>query len=279
MKIIEQFIQGKHSPETCEDGLVVTDDFVAVVDGSTSKSPVQLRDDMRNGRYCMLEVSEFIKTMPADISLDDFCEGATAHVRRLYGGGEKIYLRHPERRLCCSAVIYSRHYNAIWMVGDCQCMTGGRVHTNDKPQEEEQGRRRAALFGQACKDHPDMLDHEHCYPGTEIPAIRHDYARDQIVPFIVDTMKGENVTYTVIDGFPIYREGIKVVAPDADVHEVVLASDGYPFLYPTLEATEDALKALLVSDPYCIDRYKSAKGLMLGNHSFDDRTYIRFTIE
>lgn len=72
MKIIEQFIQGKHSPETCEDGLVVTDDFVAVVDGSTSKSPVQLRDDMRNGRYCMLEVSEFIKTMPADISLDDF---------------------------------------------------------------------------------------------------------------------------------------------------------------------------------------------------------------
>ena len=39
MKIAEQFIQGKHSAADCEDGIVVTNDFVAVIDGSTSQTP------------------------------------------------------------------------------------------------------------------------------------------------------------------------------------------------------------------------------------------------
>ena len=38
MKIIEQFIEGKRSQKECEDGIVVTPDFIAVIDGSTSKS-------------------------------------------------------------------------------------------------------------------------------------------------------------------------------------------------------------------------------------------------
>ena len=39
MDIIESSIIGKKSPEACEDGMVVTDDFIAVIDGSTSKTP------------------------------------------------------------------------------------------------------------------------------------------------------------------------------------------------------------------------------------------------
>lgn len=31
MKIIESSIIGKKSPEACEDGMVVTDDFIAVI--------------------------------------------------------------------------------------------------------------------------------------------------------------------------------------------------------------------------------------------------------
>ena len=41
MIIIEQSIIGKKCQEVCEDGLVVTDDFIAVIDGSTSKTPKQ----------------------------------------------------------------------------------------------------------------------------------------------------------------------------------------------------------------------------------------------
>ena len=51
MKIIESSIIGKKSQEACEDGMVVTDDFIAVIDGSTSKTPKHLNPDMKNGRY------------------------------------------------------------------------------------------------------------------------------------------------------------------------------------------------------------------------------------
>lgn len=44
MKIIESNIIGKKSQEACEDGLVMTDDFIAVIDGSTSKKQMLCRD-------------------------------------------------------------------------------------------------------------------------------------------------------------------------------------------------------------------------------------------
>jgi len=45
MMIIESKIVGKKSQESCEDGMVVTDDFIAVIDGSTSKTPKHLNPD------------------------------------------------------------------------------------------------------------------------------------------------------------------------------------------------------------------------------------------
>lgn len=37
MDIIESRIIGKKNPETCEDGMVITDDFIAVIDGREQK--------------------------------------------------------------------------------------------------------------------------------------------------------------------------------------------------------------------------------------------------
>ena len=39
MKIIEKNIIGKKSQETCEDGLVITDDFIAVIDAAPARLP------------------------------------------------------------------------------------------------------------------------------------------------------------------------------------------------------------------------------------------------
>lgn len=98
-------------------------------------------------------------------------------------------------------------------------------------------------------------------------------------------------------GFPIYQEGVKVVAlktkpvsssietyfqeqtkPVSSPNEVVLASDGYPFLKPTLAESEAALLHLIAHDPQCIHDFIATKGLVAGNKSFDDRTYIRFRV-
>ena len=288
MKIIESSIIGKKSPEACEDGMVVTDDFIAVIDGSTSKTPKHLNPDMKNGRYAMMLISEYIREeLKADASVDDFCQGVTAYIyNKVYEklGVEERLKEHPEERLTASAILYSRTRNEVWMVGDCQAIIAGKLYENGKPYEEKIARKRVELIAQGLS-----------------PA----EARKQIEPLLIKAMlSGQNQTYTVIDGFPIYREGVKVVSvsdsssvqdsvPASDSvpcsdsasasgtisvssSEIVLASDGYPFLEPTLAASEAALAEQIANDPQNIRSFIATKGIVEGNKSFDDRTYIRF---
>ena len=267
MKIIESSIIGKKNPEACEDGMVVTDDFIAVIDGSTSKTSKHLNPDMKNGRYAMMLISEYIREeLKADASVDDFCQGVTAYIyNKVYEklGVEERLKEHPEERLTASAILYSRTRNEVWMVGDCQAIIDGKLYENGKPYEQEIARKRVELIEQGLS-----------------PA----EARKQIEPLLIEAMlSGQNQTYTVIDGFPIYREGVKVVAlktePVSSPNEVVLASDGYPFLKPTLAASEAALAEQIANDPQNIHSFIATKGIVEGNKSFDDRTYIRFSVE
>ena len=291
MKIIESSIIGKKSQEVCEDGMVVTDDFIAVIDGSTSKTPKHLNPDMKNGRYAMMLISEYIREeLKADASVDDFCQGVTAYIyNKVYEklGVEERLKEHPEERLTASAILYSRTRNEVWMVGDCQAIIDGKLYENGKPYEQEIARKRVELIEQGLS-----------------PA----EARKQIEPLLIEAMlSGQNQTYTVIDGFPIYREGVKVVSvsdscsvqdsvPASDSvpcsdsvsasgtifvssSEIVLASDGYPFLKPTLAASEAALVEQIANDPQNIHSFIATKGIVEGNKSFDDRTYIRFSVE
>ena len=288
MDIIESSIIGKKSPEACEDGMVVTDDFIAVIDGSTSKTPKHLNPDMKNGRYAMMLISEYIREeLKADASVDDFCQGVTAYIyNKVYEklGVEERLKEHPEERLTASAILYSRTRNEVWMVGDCQAIIDGKLYENGKPYEQEIARKRVELIEQGLS-----------------PA----EARKQIEPLLIEAMlSGQNQTYTAIDGFPIYREGVKVVSvsdscsvqdtvPASDTvpcsdsvsasgtisvssSEIVLASDGYPFLEPTLAASEAALAEQIANDPQNIHSFIATKGIVEGNKSFDDRTYIRF---
>ncbi|WP_317574998.1 hypothetical protein [Segatella copri] len=282
MKIIESSIIGKKSPEACEDGMVVTDDFIAVIDGSTSKTPKHLNPEMKNGRYAMMLISEYIREeLKADASVDDFCQGVTAYIyNKVYEklGVEERLKEHPEERLTASAILYSRTRDEVWMVGDCQAIIDGKLYENGKPYEEKIARKRVELIEQGLS-----------------PA----EARKQIEPLLIEAMlSGQNQTYTVIDGFPIYREGVKIVVlkvnpassgietyfqehpePVSSPNEVVLASDGYPFLKPTLSASEAALAEQIANDPQNIHSFIATKGIVEGNKSFDDRTYIRFSVE
>ena len=274
MTIYEQFIQGKHDAASCEDGIVVTDNFVAVIDGSTSKGKKRVNPSMRNGRFCMELIAAFIREMPADISLDTFCEQITSRIHQAYveagvidNADDRNGSIPPRDRLCASAIVYSNQRKEIWMIGDCQCIADGQLFTNGKPSEAALSAKRAGLFeGEAAK-HGDMIVNGR---------LAHDYARDAILPELVTSMEGENKTYAVIDGYPIYKEGVKVIHLKTD-GEVILASDGYPYLCATLEKSEKKLKKQLSADPFNIHTFKATKGLMQGNVSFDDRAYIRFS--
>jgi len=91
-------------------------------------------------------------------------------------------------------------------------------------------------------------------------------------------MRGQNINYSVIDGFPIPRQHVRVITLDFRPWELVLATDGYPFLCPTLQESEERLAWQKANDPLNIGQFKATKAFMQGNVSFDDRTYIRFSV-
>lgn len=257
MTITEQFICGKHTAADCEDGIVITNDFAAVIDGSTSKTPKRLDPSMKNGRFAMLLISEYIKQMPADYTMNNFCRGITLRTAEEYAkrGIAEDMAKHPEERLTASAIIYSNSRKEVWMVGDCQAIIDGEHYDNSKPYEQEIAMQRATLIknGMSPKE-----------------------ARCAIEPQLIKAMlEGQNRHYAVIDGTPIYMPGTRIVTAS---HCVVLASDGYPTLLPTLHESEEALAKHLTDDPQNITDFIATKGLVEGNVSFDDRAYIKLTI-
>ena len=258
-----------------EDGLVVTDDFIAVIDGSTSKTERRHSRRMSNGRYAMTIVADFIGRMPPATSCQQFCRGATAAIRRRYvsfwtRSPEDVISRlqeHPEERLTASAAVYSRLRREIWLVGDCQCLVGGTFYDNPKPSEQMLAEQRAAAVSRLLAQGATVAD-----------LLADDRARRSVIPQMLATMKEQNRSYAVIDGFPIPMRHVPVITLDFQPWEVVMATDGYPFLCPTLAESESLLQQQRRDDPLNIGRFKATKAFLPANNSFDDRTYIRFKV-
>jgi len=288
MKIIEQFSEGK-SPARNEDGVFFSADFAAVVDGSTSKLAPQFAAAFQEagfttGLLACQTVCEALGALPADASAADALSLLTDALRRrtlevydcaeadahspLEGGGAEA-----ARRLTCSAVVFSRKRGEVWMFGDCQCRFGGQTFQNPKPADAvfSDIRSRAAHY---------LLDHG----LTPADFAREDPARRLILPGLREQSFFQNdpnphnpFRFLVLDGTPADASLVRTIST-ADARELILASDGFPQLFDTLEATEAHLQAALARDPLCIDELASTKGLTEGNRSFDDRTYLRLSL-
>lgn len=268
MTIIEQNIVGKISPETCEDGIVVTESHVAVIDGSTSKG-IQLFPDQRNGRMAMQLVSFLIECLDEESDADFCLQLLTEGIHASYPKGtmERV-TQHKEDRLTCSAAIYSHAQHEVWMIGDCLVMVNGELFTNDKPTEQPMADERARVLNHLIETEGLTAD--------EILA--DDPGRRAIMPMLLDSMAQQQVTYSVIDGFPIPRRHVRII-PVPEGAEVVLATDGYPWLFPTLAESEEALSRQLKEDPLMIGpRFRATKAVLKGQQSFDDRAFVRFEV-
>ena len=154
------------------------------------------------------------------------------------------------------------------MIGDCQCLIGDNYFDNPKPSEAIMAEKRAMearrLIDEGLATVESLLDN--------------DTARKAILPQLVEEMRNQNVTYSVIDGFPIPRQKVRVIPLDFSSWTIVLASDGYPFLHTTLEESERALAEQRERDPLNIDTFKATKAFKKEFNSFDDRAYIRFKV-
>jgi len=263
MEIIEQSIIAKNPKKKSEDGIVVTKDYIAVIDGSTSKTNRRYSFLRSNGRYCMQLISHYIRQAKGNLSCQQFCNGVSRAIASHYKKKDIARLaEHPEERLTASAIVFSRLNREIWMIGDCQCLVGGEFLDNPKPYEQELAEQRANIIQQ--------------YEGDKSIFLKHDKAREAIIPHMLEAMQQQNKSYAVIDGFAIPQQHVRVITLDFKPWEIVLASDGYPFLESTLAASEERLAEQRNNDPLNIGTFKATKAFVDGNNSFDDRAYIRF---
>ena len=273
INVMERFLQGKVSLEKCEDNIVVTDDFAAVIDGATSQSDISVGGKTA-GALAAGIVAEAITTLPAEAGLAETAQHVTAAIRRC---SERLGLwnveelqQHPERRLTASAAVYSRHLRQVWLVGDCQCLVGGKLWTNAKKIDTLMAESRAAFIAAELLKGASAEDF-----------LIHDRGREFIRPFLKsqpifqNSPQGGEYAFSVFDGFPVLLDHVKTV-PVTEGTQVVLASDGYPCLHSTLEASERSLRSLLERDPLCIGEYRATKGVRRGQSSFDDRAYLSF---
>ena len=221
-------------------------------------------------------VSRYIRHMPKNTTFEAFIRGVTSYIRRHY---KKSMLQrlteHPEDRLTCSVVVFSRLCREIWMIGDCQCLISllnsqhsPLYYDNPKPYEAE-------LAAMRANEVERLLNEGH----TTEELCRNDTARPVIIPHMIETMRNQNITYSVVDGFTIPRQHVRTITLDFQPYEIVLASDGYPFLYPTLEESEAALQHQRQNDPLNIGpHFQATKAFHPDFNSFDDRAYIRFKV-
>ena len=267
MRIVEHFIKGKSSPKKCEDALVVTEHFIAVIDGVTSKSDFTYQGQT-TGKLASKIITQQLECLPEDATVQTFITEVNARFEEFYEKVEFPYNKM-EKGLQAVCAVYSKYFNEIWLIGDCQVSVDGQVYLNPKKSDDILSEFRSLVLRIWEKE-------------EEVDETQKRWVRELILPWILNATAFANddtteYGYACINGEPIPEKLIRTIALGKDAsHEVILTSDGYPAVKSSLQETEEYLKYILQTDPDCYKFYKSTKGIQEGNISFDDRTYVKF---
>jgi hypothetical protein len=275
MRVKERFIESKTGNAwLCEDAVFVNDYFAAVIDGATSKTKA-LPDGSSTGRKASELLFHAFSSIPEDSGPRGMMDRLNQAIRDFYvseGMLDKVSTE-PACRLSATVIVYSGYHRKIFRVGDGTALIG------DAPLAE----------GKAV----DRLTSEvrAFYLESEIrrgKTIRELLERDTGREFILDLLKRQMLfqnslssspySYFVIDGFFPSDAPVEEYPVSEDVTDIVLSSDGYPVLLPTLAETERALARILRDDPLCFRAFKTTKGVYKGNLSYDDRTYLSIDV-
>ncbi len=236
-----------------EDAYVITDQVVAVFDGATDKSGANAPAP---GRRMAQALRRAAGEWDADTQAAELL-GCLNAVARDVGEGEAVgaLLHAPSRTLL--------------RVGDVSVGIDGVVDVPTKLLDAELSRERAELLIAA-------LDR-----GASVDELReNDLGRAAIVDRLREQSRWCNdpthrYGYAAFCGAKPVPDAMTEWFDVADAEEIVLASDGYVCPQSTLEASEKLLAELVAHDPLRIEPPPGTKGVMPGNVSFDDRTYVR----
>lgn len=272
-KVIEKFILGKSRDiSKCEDRIVVTDHFACLIDGATSKSDIDF-DSKTQGVIAGELIEKVVRSMPNDITLPSFISEINKQFHSFYAGvGMTDHMeKHPVDKLNASLIIYSDHHNEVWSVGDCQAIIDNTFF------------RKTKIIDTILSDLRAFITESCIRQGMSTEELQlKDTGREKILEYLKEQTLFQNhfpdsmYSYGVLDGSPIAPTQVENISlTGSDSPYLILATDGYPKLFPSLSESEAYLEYILKNDPLCYHLFKSTKGLKKGNNSFDDRAFIK----
>jgi hypothetical protein len=271
MKVLDSFIAAKSGrADECEDGISFTGHFAAVVDGATDKGSRRY-NDMTPGRYAMTVCTEAIGTLDPDSDAKSAICHLTEHLASRLPSGTP-----PHEGPTAVATIYSAARREIWQIGDVGFWHSGIPANAGRPTkliDRYAAEIRAAVLHASLSNGEDPAQLAESDPGR---AAIHSILVGQSI-FRNNPGAGK-WAYVALDGRPVNVNLVVVHQVPEGVDTIVLASDGYPAILPTLQASEELLARLLREDPLCIGPLLGTKGVVPGNQSYDDRSYLRFAI-
>lgn len=275
VKIEDKFIQAKTGNlDDCEDAIYTDDYYFAVIDGATSK------DGKKWGQYTggqlisRLLCSAFSEMNP-DLRPQQAVGFLTEFVWQYYESENCVaeMSAYPQKRIIASVAAINLKRGEIWSVGDCYRGIGSQV------------KRRPRMGDQICSNLRAMYLELELLSGKTMDELRlHDTGREYILPILKQQAIFHNNPNSgeywcpVIDGFPVPEAGVSVDEIGSGIQTVILASDGYPVLKTELSESEDELHRIISEDPLMFRKCKELKGVIPGNVSFDDRSFLKLSL-
>lgn len=276
MNILETFLLGKeNNPDTCEDGLFISDYLIAVIDGVTAKG-TRLWNGKKSGCFAKDVLLETLKNITTDPNNRTFLEQEDSALWILKTLDSALHQKsielYPntlpiEEYPRASILLYNDLRKEIVNYGDCQCKINGHLHSHIKKIDKLNSKLRAY-----------HLEYALLHGKTIDELKRNDIGRTAILENLKMQFSFENKIcrfgYPVLNGFGIEPSLLKIYQLQKQ-DTIILASDGYSELGDSLEESESLLKEILTEDPLCFRRNRSTKGLKEGNISFDDRVFCK----
>lgn len=261
--VVEEFVEGKSSDRACEDLITITADFAAVIDGATDETGA-LYDGKSGGLIAAETLGSAIESLGRDSTGRQFADEMTSSLKRT-ADANGVSTRWPSASLVCLS--FARR--EIWRIGDCSFLVDGEPHIGTKRIDDAAYGFRAAINASLIASGTPVEEILRTDPGAGFARPLHDLQQQ------LSNLEGP-WGFGCINGRPVPDQFVEVFPLANHVDEIVLASDGFPDLQPTLHESETRLQELLKIDPAAIaELWAVGKALRPEANSVDDRAYLR----
>jgi hypothetical protein len=245
--------------ELNEDLVLAIQHFYAVIDGATAKSSYA---GTSPGRRAAEAVATVIRRLPPDVAAREAIDSLSAALAAL------ALLEPGAESPTASLLMLSVDRDEIWVVGDGWISVEGRPRRFGHEIERRGAAARAALL-RAELTRASVVD-----------LLAEDPGRAMILPLLqreslLSNLDGDDdLAFGRLDGRRVPDRFLHVIPLPAGWSRIVLASDGYPELLPSLEQSERALAERIARDPLMIADPPTTKGVGPGRISYDDRSWL-----